>query len=87
MLHATFQLTTLDSLTSSITKAGVDALKHVFSKHLKNITLQKDVIKLADEIKNKSLHVKGDIDYIKTDVGKISLDKLLDMTQNAEFYR
>ncbi|XP_060551960.1 protein tweety homolog 1-B-like isoform X2 [Ruditapes philippinarum] len=80
-------LTTLDSLTSSITLAGVEALKHVFSKHLKNITLRDDVLKLADEITSKSNHVKGDIDYIKTDVGKISLDKLIDYTQNSEFYR
>ncbi|XP_053393580.1 protein tweety homolog 1-A-like isoform X2 [Mercenaria mercenaria] len=80
-------LTTLDSLTSSITQAGVEALKLVFSKHLKNVTLRNDVLKLADEIKNKSHHVKGDIDYIKTDVGKISLDQLLDVTQDAEFYR
>lgn len=80
-------LTALDSLTSSITQAGVDALKHVFTKHLKNITLRDDVLKLADEIKNKSAHVKGDIDYIKSDVGKITLDKLIDIIQNTEFYR
>lgn len=77
----------LDTLTSDITKGGIDALKEVFNKYLKNETLRKEVLKLAEEVRNQSIQVHGDIDEIRTEVGKVNLDKLMDMVSQAELYR
>lgn len=82
-----FQLGTLDHLTTKVADVGVSTLNKIFVKHLDNVTVKNDVLKLTDEIRNKSQYVKSDIDNIKTSVSKISLEQLLSTTQDAEFYR
>lgn len=80
-------LSTLDSLAASITQKGLSALRAVFQQRLVNVTLRNEVLALADQIQNKSTQVRGDISGIKHKVEKASLDKVIDVTQDAEFYR
>ena len=86
-LFSILQLTTLDSLADSITQKGLSALRNVLVDHLKNVTLRKEVLGLADQIQNKSIQVRSDIKSIKHKVEKASLDKVIDVTEKAEFYR
>ena len=81
------QLTTLDGLADSITKKGLSTLRDVLVLQLKNVTLRKEVLGLADQIQNISLQVRSDINSIKHRVENASLDKVIDVTGKAEFYR
>lgn len=80
-------LSTLDSLAESITQKGLRALRNVFTERLVNMTLRKEVMGLADQIQNKSNQVRSDINNIKHKVETASLDKIIDVTEDAEFYR
>lgn len=81
-----FQLSTLDKLASNITGVWVKTLEEVFRKHLHDGTLN-ETLKLAEDIKNQSAHVRGDIERIHSSVGNVTLDSVLNITNSAELYR
>ncbi|XP_052787101.1 protein tweety homolog 1-A-like isoform X2 [Mya arenaria] len=80
-------LSVLDEVSGNITSLWVEALKEVFKKRLTNATLEKEVSRMADEIKNQSSIVRGDLQGIRDKVDKINLDVILNTTKHAEFYR
>jgi len=86
-LFCIFQLSTLDQVTTNITLIYAEALKKIFHDKITNATLEREVSKLADDIKAQSSTVKQDLDGIRDKVDKISLDKVLDTAKTAEFYR
>jgi len=45
------------------------------------------VLKLTDDIQNQSSHVRQDIDKIHSTVGNVTLDSVLNITHDTEFYR
>lgn len=63
------------------------ALEDVFEKYLSNVTLRHEVLKLAEEIKVESVHVRGDITSIRSSVGNVTLDSLLNVIKKSELYR
>ena len=86
-MFSILQLTTLDDLADSITKKGLSTLRDVLIHQLKNVTLRREVLGLADQIQNISLQVRTDISSIKHRVEDASLDKVIDVVGKAEFYR
>ena len=82
-----FQLSILDELADSITQKGLSTLRDVFNKHLLNVTLRKEVLGLADQIQNESGLVRKDIKSIRDKISGVSLDKVIQVTEDGEFYR
>ena len=82
-----FQLSILDELADSITQKGLSTLRDVFNKHLMNVTLRKEVLGLADQIQNESGLVRKDIKSIRDKISGVSLDKVIQVTEDGEFYR
>ena len=59
----------------------------MFNKHLVNVTLRKEVLGLADQIQNESGLVRKDIKSIRDKISGVSLDKVIQVTEDGEFYR